>query len=118
MFKVFSVISLLFVTSLASAKYVEVTNTLEKVDVLILMDNSGSMTPYRQSVVDSIEGLLKNELSLDTRIAVITTDKASAGLFVYDEGFAYITGSLVPALPEIEKVKANLAAKQTRLKCF
>jgi len=49
-----------------------------KVDVLIVNDNSGSMSPEQRKMADAFQGFLAGLGTQDYRIAMITTDVASA----------------------------------------
>ncbi len=85
---------LIFTVSLAfgftsAADFVSTNPPLQQVDVIIVVDDSGSMGPYQNTFSANIENIFSDFKDLDTHFGVLTTstyDPLSAGVFVGDSG--------------------------------
>lgn len=57
---------------------VTISKVNNKVDILMVVDNSGSMTPEQKNMYDRIKSFASTIMDLDWQMAVITTDPRSA----------------------------------------
>jgi hypothetical protein len=77
-----------------------------KVDIVLMVDNSSSMDTYQRKLADQVSGMIDslNKIGMDYQIVVVTTDMrggGNGGVFV---GFPQI---LTPSTPNLSAVLTN-----------
>lgn len=82
-----------------------------KVDVLMMVDNSSSMTTYQNRLIDQTQGMIDvlNQLGMDYHIAVVTSDlsgsKPTGGKFVSSTNQPAVLKNSTPNLKDVLKLK-------------
>ena len=65
-----------------AGRLITIRSKLDKVNILFVIDNSGSMDQEQQSIANQFDDFLNTLGDLDYNIAIITTDPASLGNFI------------------------------------
>jgi hypothetical protein len=78
-----------------------------KVDILFVVDNSGTMIQEQQHIAYRFPGFIQSINNLNWRIAIATTDNLPAGVYSDFNGGEYRDGKLVPFRLSSNSVQAN-----------